>query len=510
MKTPPQTFLLRTATLVAVLFSLTAPPAPAQELPPFRWGTDPTGGAPFNYQDAAGKPTGFEYELAEYLAAKLGRTSVMVAGDWSKLPEQLNKPANVEKGVDVVLNGYELRADLAAKYGVSRAYYAYRVALMVRKDQTAIRDWADLDGQRVGVLGGTVANDYLVRHHPGAKVQTNEDVANVVQLVADNRLAATVQDNPAATHFLKEFPTLKLAGEPVKAGYYVIYYRKADAELGRQLDAAIASGLRDGSFRRIYEKYGLWNADQDELVGLLDTPWPPADLAAPAETGNVWRRLLPQLLDAAGVTLMLAFGSFPLAVALGLLVAVGRVYGPRPLRVPLGIYVEVIRGTPLLLQLYAIFYMVPVFAERLIPGAAGLFTPFACGILGLAINYSAYEAENYRAGLLAIPRGQLEAALALGMTPGKAIRRVVVPQAVRLVIPPVTNDFIALFKDTSVCSVILITELTRKYNELYNFNRDLIVELVFVTAGLYLLMSYPLALLAGFLERRYATTGGRS
>ena len=208
----------------------------------------------------------------------------------------------------------------------------------------------------------------------------------------------------------------------------MIYSRKADVELGRQLDAAIASGLRDGSFRRIYEKYGLWNADQDELVGLLDTPWPPADLAAADEAGSVWRRLLPQLLDAAGVTLMLAFGSFPLAVALGLLVAVGRVYGPRPLRVPLGIYVEVIRGTPLLLQLYAIFYMLPVFAERLIPGSAGYFTPFACGILGLALNYSAYEAENYRAGLLAVPRGQLEAALALGMSPGKAIRRIVVPR----------------------------------------------------------------------------------
>ncbi len=508
MKTPPQTFLPRAATLVAVLFSLTAP-AVAQELPPFRWGTDPTGGAPYNSRDAAGTQIGFEYELAGYLAAKLGRTPVMVDGDWSKLPEQLNKPADVAKGVDVILNGYELRADLAAKFGVSRAYYAYRVALMVRKDQTAIRDWADLDGQDVGVLGGTVANDYVVRHHPGANVQTNEDVANVIQLVADKRLAATVQDGPAATHFLKEYPTLKIAGEPVKAGYYVIYYRKADVELGAQLDAAIADGLRDGTFRRIYAKYGLWNADQDELVGTLDQPWPPADLAAPVEAGNVWRRLLPELLRAAGVTLALAFGSFPLAMALGLLVAVGRVYGGWYLRVPLGVYVEVVRGTPLLLQLYAIFYMVPGLAERLVPGSAGLFTPFACGILGLALNYSAYEAENYRAGLLAVPRGQLEAALALGLTPGKAIRRVVVPQAVRIVIPPVTNDFIALFKDTSVCSVILITELTRKYNELYNFNRDLIVELVFLTAGLYLLMSYPLALLAGVLERRYATAGGR-
>ena len=134
--------------------------------------------------------------------------------------------------------------------------------------------------------------------------------------------------------------------------------------------------------------------------------------------------------------------------------------------------------------------------------------PIITGILGLAINYAAYEAENYRAGLLAIPKGQMEAALALGLTPFTAIRRVIIPQAVRIVIPPVTNDFIALFKDTSVCSVILITELTRKYNELYNFNRDLVVELAFVTAGLYLLMSYPMSLLARWLERRVGTLAG--
>ena len=102
----------------------------------------------------------------------------------------------------------------------------------------------------------------------------------------------------------------------------------------------------------------------------------------------------------------------------------------------------------------------------------------------------------------------MEAALALGMTPFTAIRTVVVPQAVRVVIPPVTNDFIALFKDTSVCSVILITELTRKYNERDNFNRDLVVELAVVTAGLYLLMSYPLAVLARALERKLGANAG--
>ena len=187
---------------------------------------------------------------------------------------------------------------------------------------------------------------------------------------------------------------------------------------------------------------------------------------------------------------------------IGMVVALGRVYGPGLVRFPLGLYVEFLRGTPLLLQLYFVFYLLP----QLIPGFN--LSPIQAGILGLAINYSAYEAENYRAGLLAIPRGQMEAALALGMNPLTALRVVIVPQAVRVVIPPVTNDFIALFKDTSVCSVILITELTRKYNELYNFNRDYIIHLAFITAGLYLIMSYPLAIVARILEKRLGGGGG--
>ena len=202
------------------------------------------------------------------------------------------------------------------------------------------------------------------------------------------------------------------------------------------------------------------------------------------------------------MTVFLAVTSFPLAMLAGVIIAIGRVYGPGWVRLPFAVFVEVVRGTPLLLQLYFLFFILP----KWVPGLA--LDPIYIGILGLAINYAAYEAENYRAGIQSIPRGQMEAALALGMSPFTAIRTVIVPQAVRVVIPPVTNDFIALFKDTSVASVILITELTRKYNELYNFNRDLVVELAFLTAALYLLMSYPMSLLARFLERRMGSVGG--
>jgi polar amino acid transport system substrate-binding protein len=318
------------------------------------------------------------------------------------------------------------------------------------------------------------------------------------------RLDATVQDNPACVYFTRTMPELKMVGEGRQPGFYVIYLRKNDPELLDRLNQAIKDGLKDGTLQRIYSKYGLWNADQEWLcytqTGVFPTPLDDIQITdTPDDKTNPWPRLLRELLRAAGMTVFLAVVSFPLAMFAGLVIAVGRVYGPGWLKVPLAVFVEVVRGTPLLLQLYFLFFMIP----KIDPIFA--LDPIYTGILGLAINYAAYEAENYRAGLLAVPKGQMEAALALGMSPFTAIRRVIVPQALRIVIPPVTNDFIALFKDTSVCSVILITELTRKYNELYNFNRDLVVQLAFITAGLYLLMSYPMSLLARWLERRMGT-----
>lgn len=195
------------------------------------------------------------------------------------------------------------------------------------------------------------------------------------------------------------------------------------------------------------------------------------------------------------MTVQLACLSMPLAIALGLAIAIARVYGPAPARwLAIG-WVEFLRGTPLLLQLYLIFYVLPDTGIRL--------SAYVSAILGLAINYSAYEAEIYRAGLNAIPRGQMEAALSLGMTPWMALRRIVVPQAVRLVVPPVTNDFIALFKDTSVCSIITVSELTKQYSEQRN-DTGANLELAILTAVLYLAMSIPLARIAARLERRQA------
>jgi polar amino acid transport system substrate-binding protein len=155
--------------------------------------------------------------------------------------------------------------------------------------------------------------------------------------------------------------------------------------------------------------------------------------------------------------------------------------------------VELIRGTPLLIQLFLIYYGLPEIGIRL--------NSFCAAILGLGLNYAASEAENYRAGIQSIPRGQTEAALALGMSRWQSLRRVVLPQAVRVVIPPVTNDFIAMFKDSSIVSVITMVELTKVYGMLAMSTYDYI-GLGVMTAGIYFALSYPASIFAGWLERR--------
>jgi polar amino acid transport system substrate-binding protein len=211
-----------------------------------------------------------------------------------------------------------------------------------------------------------------------------------------------------------------------------------------------------------------------------------------------WAEALKLLGYGALMTVLLAVAAMPLATLLGWGVAAGRLYAPKPVGWALTAYVEVLRGTPLLLQLWVLFYLLPEW----ISGFAAL-PKEGVGILGLALNYSASEAEHFRGAFLNLPAGQREAAESLGLSRWAVFSRVLTPQAFRAALPSVTNDFIALFKDTAVCSVIAVMELTKQYNTLYNNHRDSILALAVVTAALYLLMSYPLALVARRLERHF-------
>src|ERR671926_205964 len=206
-----------------------------------------------------------------------------------------------------------------------------------------------------------------------------------------------------------------------------------------------------------------------------------------------WGEALLRLTRAAGVTVLLSLGAMLIAVTLGLALAVGQSRGPAALRWLSTIYVEFFRGTPVLVQLLFLYFGLPRVGVAM-PG-------WLTALVGLGLNYAAYESQVYRASLEAIPTGQWEAAYSLGMGPLLAFRRIIMPQAFRIALPPMTNDFVSLFKDTSVAFAISVWELATAYRELANASGEFLL-LGAIVSAFYLLMSLPLAHLARRLEVR--------
>jgi His/Glu/Gln/Arg/opine family amino acid ABC transporter permease subunit len=202
---------------------------------------------------------------------------------------------------------------------------------------------------------------------------------------------------------------------------------------------------------------------------------------------------LGPLLAGLLITIELTFVVIVLSLGFALLVALGGMSRWLLLRWIIKAYIELMRGTPLLLQLIYIYYVLPEIGIRL--------DAFTAGVICLTLNYSAYISEVYRGGILAVPKGQHDAAAALGMTRALAMRRIVLPQAIRIVIPTLGNYFISLFKDTALCSVVSIQEVvfTAQIVAARNFQY---FTLYTVVGAMYFLVSFPAARLVGWLERR--------
>ncbi len=198
-------------------------------------------------------------------------------------------------------------------------------------------------------------------------------------------------------------------------------------------------------------------------------------------------------MRAAAITIVLSCLAMALAVAVGVLVATGRVYGGTLTRAVLTAYVEITRGTPVLLQLFVLYYGLSAVVK---------LPAFVAALVGLGLNYAAYESEIYRGAMEAVPRRQLEAARTLGLTEFQVFRFVRAPQAFRLALAPMTNDFVALLKDSSLVSVITVVELT-KQTQMFAANIGSWVIPGALCAALYLAMSLPLARVARALETRW-------
>jgi polar amino acid transport system substrate-binding protein len=464
-----------------------------------RWGGDAEGGAPFVESDPVNPSTlrGFDVEVAAILAEGLGRTPQFVQVAWSSID------ASVRRGdFDIGMSGVEDTPARRAQLLVTIPYYEFREVLTVRRaDAAKFRSLADLRGKRVGTLGGTQAYELLLAAGPTdaiVAVSYDDDVHPYTDL-ADGRLDGVLLDNIIAARAERRTPGLFTQPTPAAVGHYVGVLARGQEALRDQIDAILRGAMRDGRLDRIYRR---WEIYDDSEAAFLRREAAAAPLEAVGSTGgqatstpgplSATLRYLPAVLRAALISVVLSCLSMALAVIVGIVVASGRVYGSRMMRLVLTSYVEVTRGTPVLLQLFVIYYGMSSVVR---------LPAFVAAWIGLGFNYAAYESEIYRGALLAVPVGQLEAARTLGLAEAQVLRLVRGPQAFRLALAPMTNDFVALLKDSSLVSVITVIELT-KQTQIFAANIGSWVVPGALCAALYLAMSLPLSRLARRLEKR--------
>ena len=434
-------------------------------------------------------------EVASLVARALGRTPRFVQVGFTSL-----EAAAARGDFDIGLSGLEDTPARQARLAVTIPYYEFREVLTVRSpDRDRFRTLEDLRGRRVATLGATLAYELLLKAESELEIQpvVYEDDVHPYSDLALGRVDAVMLDQVLAERGVRRNPGLTNQDTKLAVGHYVGILAPENAALRDRINSILRQAMRDGTLEAIFRRWDMWNDDQPALYARmtgLDPTAAPAALDATATTlsaRDAALRYLPALVRAAFVTIVLSCLAMALAVALGVLIASGRVYGSRPVQVALTAWVEVIRGTPLLLQLFVLYFGL----------AAVIQLPaFAAALIGLGLNYAAYESEIYRGALQAVPRGQLDAARTLGFTERQILVLVRGPQAFRLALAPMTNDFVALLKDSSLVSVITVVELT-KQTQIFASNIGSWVVPGAMCAAMYLVMSLPLARLARRIEK---------
>jgi polar amino acid transport system substrate-binding protein len=468
---------------------------------PLTCAIDAEGGAPYIFKDPKNPDTylGFEADIALALSRELHRPIELKQYEFSSIFAGLGRG-----DFDLSISGLEITPDRLEKFRFSRPYYIYRLQLVSRADEERFQALADCAGRKditIGTLEDTAAERLLdklginKRIYPG-QVEPYSDCAL-------GRIDGVLLDWPIAIYHGNKDPKLKFAGPAIEPGYYAIALAPNRTSLKPQLDEAIERLIASDTLQKIYEKWKLWTPDQLELAS--DKVRHAGDAnAGETDERSEWtfKRYAKALGLSALVTVNLTLQSMALAMTIGLTIALMRLYGPAPLRWFGLIYVEFFRGIPVILLLYFLYYGLPGVSMQLgLPFSMNL-NPLYAAILGLGLNYAAYESEIYRAGIGAIPVGQWEAASSLGMSAPLTFRRIILPQALRVILPPMTNDFVALFKDTSVVSVIAVVELSKEYQILSKSSLKYL-EIGLATAALYLIMSVPLGHLSRYMENRW-------
>ncbi|WP_343036560.1 ABC transporter substrate-binding protein/permease [Flexivirga aerilata] len=475
--------------VVAVLLALAGPagvaraaaPEPAHAAPAaavpkvLRVGTEGVY-PPFSYHAANGSLTGYDVELIQQIGKRLGVQVQFVQTPFDSIF------AALESGrIDLVANEISPTPERQAKYDLSAPYISTTGVVVVGAGNKDIRSLADIKGKRAGQ--SLTSNWSQVAKKAGATIVPIQDMDKAMTALAQNRVQVVVNDELAVRNYLNTTGNkqVKIVSTTDDKTDSVFAARKGSGYMP-QINAQIAAMRNDGALQQLYDKYFGSKAQQQEKQAGSRSSWQ-------IVRDNLW----PMLLATLRTTIPLTAISFVLGLAIALLIALMRRSTIAIVSWLARAYISIIRGTPLLVQLFIVFYGLPQLGLK--------FSPFGAAILALSLNVGGYAAEVIRSAIAAVPQGQWEAAETIGMDYRTTLRRVVLPQAARIAVPPLGNTLVSLVKDTSLTSVILVADLFQKAQNAAAPTFEY-MGLYTAAAAYYWVICFVLNALQGRLEKR--------
>ena len=401
--------------------------------------------APFVFQNDQSKYTGIDMELIKAIAKDQGFTlEISNPGFDAAVSDVQNGNA------DGMIAGMTVTDARKATFDFSDPYYTTNSILAVQ-ESSKISSYEGLKGKTVGVKNGTASQTFLEenKNKYGYKIKTFSDGASMYDSLNSGSVAAIMDDEPVIKYAIKQGRKFKTPIEGTPSGQIAFAVQKdSNPELIEMFNNGLANLKESGEYQKILDKY--LSSDSEESTE-----------STSVDETTIWGLLqnnYKQLLSGLGVTIALALLSFAIAMVIGIIFGMFSVSPYKWLRWTAEIFVDVIRGIPLMILAAFIFWGIPNLIESM-TGHQSPINDFLAGTIALSLNAAAYIAEIVRGGIQAVPAGQMEASRSLGISYGKTMRKIILPQATKLMLPNFVNQFVIALKDTTIVSAIGLVEL---------------------------------------------------
>ncbi|MFV0556882.1 MAG: ABC transporter substrate-binding protein/permease [Lactovum sp.] len=441
--------------------------------------------APFEFQGEDKEFTGIDVDLLNAIAKQQGFT---IKWDFNGFQAAIDA---VQSGqADAMIAGMTITEERQEVFDFSSPYFSANLTLAVpRSEKENISDWSDLKGMLIGAKTGTASYDYLVEYKDkyDYKVKTFSDATTMYASLKNGSIQAMMDDEPVLKYAINQGQDFTTPVPAIEQGEYGFAVKKgSNPELIQMFNDGYAYLKSSGEYDKIVNKY--LNTEKEESKIDESTFW------------GILKNNYQQLLQGLAVTIALALLSFVLAMILGTILGLFIVSPIKSLRIIARVYIDLVRGVPLLVLTVFLFYGVPNLLQ-MITGQQSPINEFAAGIIALTLNAAAYIAEIIRGGVQAVPVGQMEASRSLGVPYIRTMRKVILPQAFKITTPSLINQFIISLKDTTLVSVIGLTELllTGQIIMARNFQQFYVYAIVGL---MFLILIQSLTLIAREIERR--------